>query len=148
MPVARYQPYLGDSFDRNEYAWLDAMSRTKTAETDTWPLRECFRIRLFFFVAILTEVIQYALDIRLCFPKRRDAVVISGYRCFAGIVGRQREGEVSLEKIQKIAEIPDTPVDVLFGMKTVPDIKGVCRGRHELHQALRAFWRDGLVIKV
>lgn len=105
-------------------------------------------MRLFFFVAILTEVIQYALDIGLRFPKRRDAIVIPGYRCFAGIVSRQREGEVSLEKIQKIAEISDTPVDVLFGMKTVPDIKGVCRGRHELHQALRAFWRDGLVIEV
>jgi hypothetical protein len=59
---------------------------------------------------------QYALDIRLCFPKRRDAVIMPGNRCFAGIVGRQRKGEVSPEKIQKIAEIANPPVDVFLGL--------------------------------
>jgi hypothetical protein len=61
----------------------------------------------------------------------------------AGVVGSQRLDQIEVVALQQFAQIACAALDIRLGIKGVlnPELRGGFR--HELHQALRAFGRNG-----
>src|SRR5687768_10237023 len=72
---------------------------------------------------------------------RRDAAVTL-HRTRPGVVGGERQLDVSAELLEKGVQIPGPGVQVLERIEGVFDAQLPGRRRHELHEALRALRRD------
>jgi len=91
---------------------------------------------------LFVEVADDAGDVGFGFVVRRHAVVLFD-ALGSGIVGGEGFDEIEVVALEEFAEIARAGVDVGLRIEGIVDAE--LRGglRHELHQSLRAFGRDG-----
>ena len=68
------------------------------------------------------------------------AVAIDGVR--AGVVGGERQLLVATVAVEQLPQVGTAAADVFRRVERVAHAQLLCRGRHQLHQPHRAFWRE------
>ena len=98
-------------------------------------------------LAVLVRVRGDVLDVVLRLRVGRDAVVLL-HGAGAGVVGRERLGDVAAEAVELLLEVLRAALDVLHRVARVRDAEAGGRGGHELRESHRACGRLGVRVEV
>jgi hypothetical protein len=85
-------------------------------------------------VPYLLPLPKYRRYIEHGFAIRRNAAAIPGHRSLAGVVGRQRQGNVATMLVEQVLEVAHAGVDVLRRIGGVGHAVACRSRRHQLHR--------------